>query len=118
MKRTIFTIAMSFMLFFSAMASDNKMESTEAYHINVNTEALTRSLETNKDQNEAIANIMEIFTAQMENTRVEENATTRAKMLDNTIDTNLKYMRQVLSNEQYKKYLAILNSTMRNRGLK
>lgn len=109
---------MSFMLFFSAMAGDNKIESTEAYHINVNTESLTRTLETNKDQNDAIANIMEIFSAQMENTRVEDNATTRAKMLNNTINMNLMYMRQVLTNEQYKKYLAILNSTMHNRGLK
>lgn len=118
MKRFIITIAMSFMLFFTAMAGENNTQNTEAYNITVNTEKLSNSLSASKDQAESIYDIMKIFSAQMDNAKLETNDSTRSKMVDNTIAMNINYMRQVLSDEQYKKYLTILNSTLRNRGLK
>lgn len=118
MKRIILTITMSFMLFFTAMAEGNNTHNAEAYEMNVNTEALARSLNVNKDQTESIENIMQIFVAQMNNTKVEDNDSTRTRMLENSVNMNINYMKQVLTDEQYRKYLSILNSTLSNRGLR
>ena len=118
MKRFIITIAMSFMLFFSAMAENNNTSNADAYSVNVNTERLSEYLGASRDQAESIQDIMKLFVSQMDNTRVEGNKSARDKMLDNTVSMNINYMRQVLNDDQYKKYLSVLNMTLKNRGLK
>ena len=118
MKRIILTITMSFMLFFTAMADENNTHNVEAYDIHVNTEALAKCLDASKDQAESIDNIMQIFAAQMDNAKTEDNAVVRSKMLDNTVGMNINYMKHVLTDEQYKKYLTVLNTTLKNRGLR
>lgn len=118
MKRIILTIAMSFMLLFTANAENNSTNNTEAYSITVNTERLANALGANEDQKECIDNIMGIFSAQLENTKFEVSDSARNRMLDNTVDMNINYMRQVLNPTQYRKYLTILNSTLNNRGLR
>jgi len=118
MKKIILTITMSFMLFFTAMAEENNTHKVEAYDIHVNTEALAKSLDANKDQAESIDNIMRIFAAQMTNTKLESNDSVRSKMFDNTVSMNINYMKQVLTDDQYRRYLTILNSTLNNRGLR
>ena len=39
------------------------------------------------------------------------------KFIDNVINYDLRQVRYVLNEKQYRKYVTILNATMRNRGL-
>ena len=118
MKKIIFTMIFSLMLCLSVNANENNTMNTEAYSMNVNTEVLSKTLNASKDQSECIHDIMNIFCAQMENIKYETVETSREKMLNNTVDMNINYMKQVLDDNQYKKYLMILNATIKNRGLR
>lgn len=118
MKKIIFTMIFSLMLCLSVNANENNTMNTEAYSMNVNTEVLSKTLNASKDQAECIHDIMNIFCAQMENIKYETVETSREKMLDNTVDMNINYMKQILDKEQYKKYLMLLNTTLTNRGLR
>jgi hypothetical protein len=42
----------------------------------------------------------------------------RTKMVDKAINKDLAYMNYILSRDQYRKYVMLLNVTMLNRGLK
>ena len=42
----------------------------------------------------------------------------RGTMMNKAINKDLAYMHTVLNEEQYKKYVMLLNATMANRGLK
>ena len=42
----------------------------------------------------------------------------RDKMVDNAIRKDLAWMDYVLSKDQYRKYVMLLNATLNNRGLK
>jgi len=118
MKKIIFTMIFSLMLCLSVNANENNTMNTEAYSMNVNTEVLSKTLNASKDQSECINDIMNMLSIQMENIKYETVNTTREKMLTNTINMNTNYMKQVLNDNQYKKYLMILNATLKNRGLR
>ena len=118
MKKIIFTMIFSLMLCLSVNANENNTMNTEAYSMNVNTEVLSKTLNASKDQSECINDIMNMLSIQMENIKYETVKATREKMLTNTLDMNTNYMKQVLDDNQYKKYLMILNATLKNRGLR
>lgn len=118
MKKLIFTMIFSLMLCLGVNANENNTMNIEAYSMNVNTEVLSKTLNATQDQAECIHDIMNVFAAQMENVKQESLESSREKMLENTLEMNTKYMKQVLTKEQYKKYLMILNTTLTNRGLK
>ena len=42
----------------------------------------------------------------------------KAEMVDAAVKRNLTYMAYVLDNSQMKKYTSLLNTTLKNRGLK
>ena len=42
----------------------------------------------------------------------------QAEFVDKAVAKDLKYMRYVLGNDQYRKYVMLLNATMNNRGLR
>ena len=42
----------------------------------------------------------------------------RTNLMDKAVDKDFRYMHYVLNKKQYKKYVMLLNLTLRNRGLK
>lgn len=118
MKKIIFTIIFSLMLCLGVNANENNTMNVEAYNMNVNTEMLSKSLNASKDQVECINDIMNLFCVQMETIKYETTEVTREKMLNNTLEMNINYMKQILNKDQYKKYLMLLNTTLTNRGLR
>ena len=118
MKKIIFTMILSLMLCLNINANEANAMNTEAYTMNVNSEVLSKTLNASKDQAECIHDIMNLFSVQMENIKTETVESSRQKMLDNTINMNINYMKQILDKEQYKKYLILLNTTLTNKGLK
>ena len=42
----------------------------------------------------------------------------RKELVDQAVKKDVRYMRYILDEKQYKKYLTLLNATLQNRGLK
>ena len=68
------------------------------------------------DQAEAVQDIHTSFCADMMNA-AGANADERESMVKKAVEKDLKYMRYVLTQDQYRKYLMLLNATFNNRGL-
>lgn len=45
------------------------------------------------------------------------NNSDRKEIIDKAIKNDLKYVRSVLTDSQYRKYLVLLNTTLNNRGI-
>ena len=68
------------------------------------------------DQLEAVQDIHSEFCADMMNAG-NANADERKPMVEKALQKDLKHMRYVLTENQYRKYLMLLNVTISNRGL-
>ena len=103
----------------AAMAknADAKMGYNNAYDFNVNTYSLARALNASPDQFVQLADINEMLHADMRRAGFARKAKRQAKV-DEAIKRNLSVMKSVLNEEQFKKYLMLLNATLINRGLK
>ena len=107
----------SMTLTFAENESTANLNTTEAYNMAVNMEKLGQALNLSKDQMESVAEIHKTFSAEMM-FAAQYGKEERNKMIDKAIKKDLAYMNYILSKEQYRKYLALLNVTLINRGLK
>jgi hypothetical protein len=98
-------------------AEDNKATEIKKYEMNVNIEKLGNYLELSIDQMDAVENVTEEFTKDLMFAAVECNEKNRKAVTKNAIDKNIRNMRYVLTEEQMKKYLTVLNVTISNRGI-
>ena len=89
---------------------------TAAYNMNIHMGSLADALSLNIDQTEAVADVHKNFTADMMNAAVAP-ADEREAMISKAINKDLKYMHTILSDKQYRKYLMLLNTTLKNRGI-
>ncbi|MCD8202477.1 MAG: hypothetical protein LUD48_02400, partial [Prevotella sp.] len=94
----------------------NSVENTNAYNMSVNYTKLADYLELTAEQLEDVKDIHNEFCADMMNA-TEETGESRKFMVKNAVYKDLTYMRYVLDNDQYHKYLKVLNATFNNRGL-
>jgi len=101
---------------FAADEKTNATAETAAYNMNVNMGSLADALSLNVDQAEAVADVHKNFTAEMMNAAVAP-ADERENMVGKAINKDLKYMHTILSDKQYRKYLMLLNTTLKNRGI-
>lgn len=118
MKKIVLTLAalLSMTVAFAEGTNDN--ESTEAakYEFAVNINSLSKALYLNYDQRKAVEDITSMFSSDMTNAAAA-SGTERAKMQNDALIRNLAYMRTVLDKDQYHTYVALLNTTINNRGL-
>lgn len=101
---------------FAADENASATAATAAYNMNIKMGPLADALSLNIDQVEAVADVHKNFTAEMMNAAiapVEE----RDAMVGKAVNKDLKYMHTILSEKQYRKYLMLLNATLKNRGL-
>ena len=89
---------------------------TAAYNMNINMSSLSETLGLNIDQTEAVSDVHKNFSAEMMNAAVAP-ADEREAMVGKAINKDLKYMHTILSEKQYRKYLMLLNTTLKNRGV-
>ena len=95
----------------------NNVKGVEAYDMNVNMRKLAVTLGMTFDQMEAVEDIHRTFCAEMM-FAAHANKDEREKLVDKAVKKDVRYMSYVLDKEQYRKYLILLNATLRNRGLK
>lgn len=120
MKKMIIAVAAIMM----ATAGVNAQEKNElvnnaapiSYEFNMNMRALSRYLDLNEEQQDVMAYASDKFkfsVMRIERTKEEK----RAERMHKALYLNLSYAHKCLNGEQYRKYLALMNTTLKNKGL-
>lgn len=93
--------------------TDKKANTVE---MNVNVCRLQNYLGFNPDEFVFVSDVMERLNSDIKHLDNLEGEK-YDKMLKKAVMRNLAYMRSILSQEQYSKYLVLLNTTLRNKGI-
>ena len=119
MKRLFLTMVavLSMTMTFAENENAASLNSTEAYDMTVNMKKLAKALSLTTDQYESVAEIHKTFAAEMM-FAAQSKGEERNKMVEKAINKDLAYMDYILSKEQYRKYVKLLNVTLLNRGLR
>lgn len=119
MKKLILTVValMSMTMTFAENESAANMNTTEAFNMNVNMNQLTKALSLSDDQIEAVSEIHKSFSAEMM-FAAQYGKEEREQRIDKAVKRDLAYMNYILNEQQYRKYLMLLNVTLHNRGIK
>ena len=132
MKKILFTLMMLFTLSISVMADDVPVtESTKKienlhkialesqaakYDFTINYRRLGCCLEMSIDQLEDFKLFFDQFKDNMLFAYNECSEDSRDGVVKSIVRKNVKEMRCILNEKQYKKYLLLMNTTLRNRG--
>ena len=118
MKRLYLTVmaVLSMTLTFAENEELNTVSKADAYKMTVNYSRLADALGLSLDQQEAVQDIHSEFCADMYNAGIS-GTDERKALVKKALEKDLKHMRSVLSDNQYRTYLMLLNTTIVNRGL-
>ena len=118
MKKMIMTLVamLSMTTAFAEDENTNAVKNVEAYKMDVNMDKLSAALHLDWNQRNAVENIHHVFNTEI-NYAAQYGKNDRDAMVKRAIDTDVKRMRSVLTNEQMRTYLLLLNTTLNNRGL-
>ena len=89
----------------------------EAYELNINMNKLFAALDLANDQKEAVADIHHTFASELMFAAQYANNDRKA-LVARAIENDVKWMRYVLNDKQYRTYLTLLNATLSNRGIR
>lgn len=116
MKKIVLTLV-ALMSMTMSFAENEGMNTTEAYNMTVNMKKLAQALNLSKDQVESVAEVHKTFSSEML-FAAQYGKDERTKMVERAINKDLAYMNYILNQDQYRKYVMLLNVTLTNRGLK
>ena len=118
MKKMILTLVA--MLSMTTAFAEGEMamgtSNMEAYELNVNMDKLSEALNLADDQKEAVADIHHTFASELM-FAAQYGANDRKKLVARALENNIKWMRYVLNDKQFRTYRVLLNTTVNNRGL-
>ena len=97
--------------------NNNTVETVNAYDMSVNIRRLAVTLGLNYDQMEVVSDIHRQFCNEML-LAAQATGEERDQQVEAAVKKDARYMRYVLDNKQYRKYLLLLNTTLTNRGLR
>lgn len=120
MKRLFMVVVamLSMTMTFAENETAANLNATEAYNMqSVNMKKLGMALNLSKDQMESFAEVHKTFSAEML-FAAQTVGDERQKMVEKAIKKDLAYMNYILSSDQYRKYVMLLNMTLMNRGIK
>lgn len=120
MKRLFMVVVamLSMTMTFAENETAANLNATEAYDMqSVNMKKLGMALNLSKDQMESFAEVHKTFSAEML-FAAQTVGDERQKMVEKAIKKDLAYMNYILSSDQYRKYVMLLNMTLMNRGIK
>ena len=95
--------------------SQEKLEVTD-WNMEMHLPELARYLELNSIQYDHVTDAINFLSDKMRSAKYSMGKR-QIKYLNEAVYGNLKLMKSTLSQDQYKKYLRILNSQLRNKGL-
>ena len=107
-----------------ASANTNAQEKVEtvnnvtpiSYDFNINMRSLSRYLDLTQDQMDVMAYASDNFgnsVKRLKNTKEEK----RGARMQKALNINLAYAHKFLDEGQYRKYLTLMNNSLRNKGL-
>ena len=124
MKKLMCVVALMLgmsMATFGSVNSINRAENTnvlvEKYTINANAKSLVRFLELSEDQVQLVIEFQRSFERSLLSASDMQVKPIREAIVNNAIKYNLRNMRSVLTNEQYQKYLRVLNVSLKYREI-
>ena len=97
--------------------NNNTVQVANAYDMTVNMRKLAVTLGLTMDQMEAVQDIHHQFCNEMM-LASQADGDERTTLVEQAVKKDVRYMRYVLEEKQYKKYLMLLNATLLNRGLR
>jgi hypothetical protein len=119
MKKVFLMLVMMFTMSVYSIAEENeatKMAETERYELKINHRRLACTLDMSSDQMEMCGDIVSELENDMMFASVMETEESRNTIVANAVKKNIKYMHYILNDNQYKKYLMLLNLTLEHRG--
>ncbi|MCH5301820.1 MAG: hypothetical protein J1E77_03170 [Prevotella sp.] len=119
MKRLFLTTiaVLSMTMAFAENESAKSVNNVETYDMTINMRKLAETLGLTFDQMDAVETIHQTFNAEML-FAAQSDKEQQQELLDKAVSKDVKWMRYVLNDKQYRKYLLLLNTTLNNRGLK
>ena len=118
MKTLILTIAVLLATSFAGFAQSNEMNtvSLSKQPFIVSFEALEKYLDLSFEQVEDVRNINDYFIATQKRS-VKTSSEIQPEKMQQAVYANIKLLKEVLSPEQYRKYVGLINVTNYNRLL-
>jgi hypothetical protein len=118
-KMILMVVAMLSMTMTSYAENENAnaVKNVEAYDMTVNIRKLAVALDMSFDQMDAVQDVHHTFCAEMM-MAAQADKDQREDLVDQAVKKDVRYMRYILNEKQYRKYLMLLNATLHNRGLK
>ena len=93
-------------------------ENVEAnYDMTVNMRKLSVALGLTLDQMEAVETVHNTFNAEMQFAAHYNSKEERDAQVKKAVEKDIRWMNYILTKDQYRKYLMLLNTTLNNRGL-
>ena len=86
------------------------------YDFNVNYNKLSEYLKLNDRNFQKVKNAHDSFCEEMFIASRTNNLAERDSIIQNSIENEVRNMKNVLSNKQYKKFIKIFNATLNNQG--
>ena len=121
MKKCILMLVAMLTISLHVFASDAKtteIERVERYDLNVDLRRLGTFLNLSENQIDGMRTVETELHNDLMLAAFEDDAEVRKNAAKNAIDKHVKHVHFVLKNkEQYRKYLLVLNATIRNREL-
>lgn len=118
MKKVIITLVAVMAVTVSMVAAPKAEKNAEPtqYTIDFNSYSIARYLGMSSDQVADMNMVHDNFSREMKKAEKAEGAN-RDKLTKKAINRNVSYMRNILSEDQFRKYRVVLNATLNNRGL-
>ena len=119
MKKVFMTLVAVMAVSVSMVAAPKAEKDAEPsqYTINFNSHSIARYLSMSNDQVADMERIHDNFSREMKKAEQADDAN-RDKLTKKAILRDISYMRSILNETQFRKYNAVLNATLTNRGLK
>ena len=102
---------------FAETEEQNAVKNVENYDMTCDMRRLAVTLGLTKDQMEIVNDIQSNFNEKMQ-TAATADFEERAELVDQAVTKDVHDMYRVLNNKQFNTYMTLLNTTLRNKGLK
>ena len=118
MKRIKLLFVAALMMSATSYAGEkNASVSSGTWDWTVNAGRLTECLSLSSNQYDDVAVACEYFSAKLLKAAQSRNESSRSELVRHALLGNLKLMKSALDKQQYRKYVTLLNLTLRNKGL-
>ena len=119
MKKVFMTVVAVMAVSVSMVAAPKAEKNAEPtkYSIDFNSRSIARYLSMSNDQVADMERVHDNFSREMKKAEYADEAN-REELTKKAVMRDISYMRTILNEAQFRKYNAVLNATLTNRGLK